>query len=173
MSMKKPLEETKSWIFFAKFQKFFMIICYMTAVTIVVVNVILRQIFKINFRGYDELIVIAVLWLYFISGSYATMAKDHITADVFSLIIKKPKTKAVHNTLVSLFEMFLLGYLVYLCIPYITWSIAKRPISPGLKIPLLVSQLAIITGLTFSLFYTVYYFLRDIKNMVKVLKGDI
>ena len=169
--MGKPIEETVFWGIFAKTQKGVMVACYVAALSFIIINVILRLFFKINFLGYDELIVVAVLWLYFIGGSYATMTKNHVSADVFSLLVKKPKTKSVHSMIVSLVDMFLLGFLVYLCIPYITWNINAMQVSPGLKIPLLVSQSAVAVGFTFSFFYAICHFIRDWQGMMKTLKG--
>jgi TRAP-type C4-dicarboxylate transport system permease small subunit len=110
----------------------------------VFVDVFFRR-FKITFVGSKDLTEVAFLILCFFSFSYAWIRGDHINVDIF---IEKlpPKFKKMSYVLASMIGVFLLGCLTYASLKLLSDSIQFHSVTPDLKFPHWVMNLAMVLG---------------------------
>ena len=81
-------QESFVWKLLLRTQKVVLLICNILMVIIIAAEVVLRYFFKADLLGYEEIIIILAMWLYFIGGSYASYTKSHINAEVVTLFLK-------------------------------------------------------------------------------------
>ena len=80
--------ETKGWKILKVLQEAIIVLAAVSVVLLFIAEVLARYIFNINFVGYDEIVLLAVVWLYFIGGGYAMYKKEHISAEMTPLFLK-------------------------------------------------------------------------------------
>lgn len=155
------LRKTLFWACLEKLQRAILIVCSLSVVGIIFLAVIKRYIFETDLYGMEEVIVIVAFWLYFIGGSHGSYEKSHIKADLVSVYISNEKLKKTLMLFASLIEAGISIILAIWAFGFFTWGIEKGAQSPGLGIPLVVSQSAVFFGLVLMAFYGLYYFIED------------
>ena len=73
------LKASSLWKMLLIVQKFTLFITTCVMVGILGVVVLFRYVFKLDFFGYDEIVMISAFWMYFIGSSYA-MEKSFCTS---------------------------------------------------------------------------------------------
>jgi len=110
----------------------------------VFVDVFFRRL-KITFVGSKDLTEVAFLILCFFSFSYAWIRGDHINVDLFIERLP-PKFKKMSYLLASTIGVFLFGCLTYASLKLLIDSIQFHSITPDLKFPHWVMNLAMVFG---------------------------
>lgn len=87
--MREKVENFFLWKAFLKIERFVMVLASVAIVLTIVINVVCRYVFHITFNGYDEIVVILALWLYYVGGLYGSYEDCQIKADVLSIVIHK------------------------------------------------------------------------------------
>ena len=133
---------------------------------------ILRYLFKKDLYGAEELITIAAFWMYFIGAVYATHAKKHITAELFSSFCKN--LKIVYSVkILSLAVTFLLALLYsWWGWEFFHWSLVKGGKSVALLIPLVYGHSAIFIGFVLMTVYFFFQLLEEVKKLKLQLKSS-
>lgn len=165
--MKKIPNKIRFSEIFASIQKALMIISSVFVTSIIVINVFLRYIMKKEFIGFEEIIVIAIMWMYFIGASYGSYEKSHISADMLSEKLKNKNAKNLHTILISTIDTAVLLVFCFWSAEYIVWNINHMMYSTTLRIPLITSQGSIFVGFLLMLLYNIYYLIIDVKNAFK------
>jgi TRAP-type C4-dicarboxylate transport system permease small subunit len=108
------------------------------------VDVFFRRL-NITFVGSKDLIEVVFLILCFFSFSYAWIRGDHINVDV---LIERlpPKFKKMSDLLTSIVGIFLCGCLTYASLKLLSDSINFHSVTPDLKFPHWVMNLAMLLG---------------------------
>lgn len=107
--------------------------------------------------GYDEVIIVMVIWLYFIGNSVSTHEENHIDADVLGLFLKKEVSREVKNIIIDIIEAAMLVALTIYSAKAFLWNISKGSTSITLKIPMAVSYLPLVIGFGMSFVYTLVF----------------
>lgn len=154
--------ETFLWKILLKIQEAVLIITTTACVLILCAEVVLRYVFESDLFGYEEILVIFSMWMYFLGASYAMYKKTHINADMVSLILQKRQIALSYiKVLVSLLTTIIAIVLVVWASKFFVWAITKHGTSTSLRIPLIYSQSAILIGYILIAFYSLFYTIED------------
>lgn len=122
--------------------------------------VILRYIFNADLFAYEEWLMTLAFWMFFMASAVATHNNAHITADILSMVLHRPKSIWIRDVVVKVVELLILLYLSYLGFVMILEEIQAYPMwqmSIALKIPFVVPRLGIAFGLFMMTVYTVLH----------------
>lgn len=86
-------------------QRAIMITTSIALVFTVFYEVIARYVLGKPFAGTEELLGILVVWLYFISGGYATYERNHIKAEMIRVLVKNPHIRNIIKLAVTNFNI--------------------------------------------------------------------
>jgi len=161
------------WKFLIKIQETILITTSIITILIICAEVVLRYFLHADLFGYEEIVIICAMWLYFLGASYAMHNKSHISASMVDIFLKEKALKYVEilssiiNTVVSI-SFALLAY------DFFFWALEKKAFTTGLKIPLLYSQSALFFGYILLAFYSLIYTIEDVVLFIgdKKEKGD-
>jgi TRAP-type C4-dicarboxylate transport system permease small subunit len=133
-----------------------------------------RYVFKINFKGYDEIAVLVAFWLYFIGAAYGSYNNSHVSADVIDAYFPDGRAKKILTCLRWLITSLACGLFVYYGYKYFLFSFLGplgnfqfQPKSMTWRIPLWTSHLSVFLGLIFM----EVYFVRNLVLSAKALSG--
>lgn len=147
--------------FLLKIQEYILIICSVATVIIIGIEVALRYFFRADLLGYEEIVIILAMWLYFLGGSYTTYKKNHISAEVVNLFLTERAQKIV-ALFVSIITMIVAIIFALWGFDFFRWALERKAMTSGLRIPLLLSQSALFFGYLMMAFYSLVYAIEDI-----------
>ena len=153
------LRNTLLWKALLKVQEAVLMVCTAACVIILCAEVVLRMFHKDLF-GYEEIVVIFAMWMYFLGASYAMYQKSHIDADMTSLFFGE-RAQAVVKMIVSFITTVVAIILAIWAYSFFRWSLGKNATTTSLRIPLTYSQSALFFGYLLIAFYSLFYFIED------------
>lgn len=124
--------------------------------------VIVRYGFSGNLFAYEEWLLAICFWVFFFGSALAAERKSHVNADILGAVLKSSKLIWWRATLVYIIEIGIGSYIVYWCFLSVQSEIIAYPLwetTSALKIPAIVPRLAILTGFTFMVFFSITYFI--------------
>lgn len=155
------ITKTRSWNILLSLVRYIMIMCSVVSTGCIIYCCVLRYIFKSNFYGSDEIILLFAFWLYFMGAVYGSYEDSHIKADLVSVYVKNIRIKDFSN-LIALFITIVVNVIITTWAwNYFMWGLEKMPLSTGLKIPLVIPQSAIFFGMLLMAFYHIFHFIRN------------
>ncbi|MDO9508861.1 MAG: TRAP transporter small permease subunit [Thermovirgaceae bacterium] len=167
---------TKLWRVLGIFQKTVMIISSMAILALVLVQVLLRYVFKLPLMGVEEIATMVGFWLYLMGASWGTAERTHIKADVMQAVVKDPRKLIWIKVFTSVLTVILSGMMVYWGWGYVVWGYTKMQLSPTLMIPMIYSQSSLFLGAILMFFYfwveLTDYFLQAIGKKPIEMPGD-
>lgn len=169
MSKSFDLTQSKGWKGLSEIIRWLMIACSVISTGCMVYSVILRYVFKGNFYGSDEVIMLFAFWLYFMGAVYGSYENSHIKADLLNVYIKNMRKKDAVALLGQFLTIVVNTIVLVWAIRYFGAEIAKGGLSTGLKIPLVIPKSAVFFGFLLMEFYHVIYFIKN--TMAFVRKG--
>lgn len=171
--MREKVENFFLWKAFLKIERFVMVLASVAIVLTIVVNVICRYVFHITFNGYDEIVVILALWLYYVGGLYGSYEDCQIKADVLSIVIHKESSLRLLNIIQKLFTLIISIVLAVWAIEYLEFCLKMGGRTAILHIPMLVSRFALVFGYVVPVIYNIYHMILALteKNDTKELGG--
>lgn len=136
------------------------------AVPIVILTAaLMRYILKINFGGYEEIVVVFALWMYFIGSVLATSNDSHIQADMTGVFFKNvfflKKIKFMKHLVTLSISLMATSW----AFKYLAWSFSKNPKTVVFKFPMTISQTAILVSFILMSAYSFVYTIRSYKEM--------
>lgn len=153
--------EFKLWKLLKILQEIIIVIAASATCLLFVVEVIARYILHANFLGYDELVLLAVVWLYFIGGGYAMYKKEHISAEMLPLIFKDGR-KLQAARLVTIWVTFVIAVILVIWgLDFVNYSLARPSNTTVLKIPRICAQISLVIGYILVAFYSLIYAIED------------
>ena len=81
------LKASSFWKVLLSIQKLTLFITTCVMVGILGVVVLFRYALKLDFFGFDEIVMISAFWMYFIGSSYAMEKREHVRADILERIL--------------------------------------------------------------------------------------
>ena len=169
MSKSFDLTQSKGWKGLSEIIRWLMIACSVISTGCMVYSVILRYVFKGNFYGSDEVIMLFAFWLYFMGAVYGSYENSHIKADLLNVYIKNMRKKDAVALLGQILTIVVNTIVLVWAVRYFGGEVAKGGLSTGLKIPLVIPKSAVFFGFLLMEFYHVVYFIKN--TMAFVRKG--
>lgn len=159
------------WKGLLKAQKIIMFLTSILVVGLISYGAALRYLFKADFFGLEDIILVVSFWMYFIGGAYASYDKSHISAEVIPTYIKNKRTRSIVVLLASLITTILSWLLTYWGFLLTLWGIEMFAKTPALGIPYVIPQGAIFIGLALMSFYFTVYLIEDFRSFKMI--GEI
>lgn len=119
--------------------------------------VILRYIFHADLFAYEEWLMAAAFWMFFMASAMATHDRMHINADILGLLISNPKWIRRRAIVVSLLELVILATLTWWGYLMVAEEFAAYPgwqTTIALKIPFVIPRSAIFIGFLMMTVFT-------------------
>jgi|GEM_PF-3769861 len=143
--------------FLTKLIRVLMVVGLVTVSLLTFIQVVFRNM-DISISGYDELIGINAIWVYFLGMALASALNSHIKGGVDELI--------THQGLRRILEMIshvaLLVFSIislYISIRLSTIAYAKSYTTIYFSIPVVFSLLALVVGFTLNIFFVIHHML--------------
>lgn len=155
------ITKTRVWKFMIASVKYIMILCSVASTSCIIYSVVLRYIFKKNFYGSDEVILMFAFWLYFMGAVYGSYENSHIKADLMNVYVKNIRIKDFIALIAQVIMIVVNVVLITWAWDYFLWGLEKMPLTTGLKIPLVIPQSAVFFGLLLMGFYHIVHFIRN------------
>lgn len=162
------LTQTKAWDILRNLVRVVMIVGSLASTACMVYSVVLRYVFKSNFYGSDEVIMLFAFWLYFMGAVYGSYENSHIKADLLNVYIKNMRTKDFISLIAQLLTIVVNTIVLTWAARYFSSEIAKGGLSTALKIPLVIPKSAVFFGFVLMEFYHVYFFIHNAIRYVKL-----
>ncbi|MGP1349712.1 MAG: TRAP transporter small permease [Stomatobaculum sp.] len=163
--------ESCLWKILLKIQK---IVCICTCVLcclILLIEVVCRYVLGIDFKGYDEIVLLFAIWLYFIGGSYAMYKKEHINADMLTLILKGKLLSFAH--MITNWITFLITTVLFVWgVEFFIYASQRVQKTTVWRIPIWWAQCALTVGYSIMAFYALIYALEDTVLFLKKKTRD-
>ena len=155
------LTQSLAWKGLSEVIRWLMIACSVISTGCMVYSVVLRYVFKGNFYGSDEVIMLFAFWLYFMGAVYGSYENSHIKADLLNVYIKNMRKKDAVALLGQILTIVVNTIVLVWAIRYFGAEIAKGGLSTALKIPLVIPKSAVFFGFLLMEFYHVVYFIKN------------
>ena len=117
--------------------------------------------------GLEELVLIAVVWLYMVGAILASRERSHLSADFILVLTKNQKVIAGFHLLSSLISLVMAVLFVTWSYDLFVWAIHKKQVTPVFSLPWYISQ----GSLLFAAIFFVYYIIRDVAHDLMKLLG--
>jgi TRAP-type C4-dicarboxylate transport system permease small subunit len=158
----KSIEKTLFWKSITKLQGAIVKITSLGIMAIVVFNVFARYVFRIELFGFEEMVVIIAMWMYWIGGVYATYENSHIKGDMIDLFTKSKKKKKIVSYVAQSLTIFGLALFAWWGIEWTQWNLQLGQRTPGLRWPMIWSQIPVAISFVMMFLYSVYHLIRTI-----------
>jgi len=148
-------------------QRAIMISTSIALVFTVFYEVIARYVFGKPFAGTEELLSILVVWLYFISGGYATYERNHIKAEMIRLLVKNPHIRNIIKLAVTSFNI---AAVITICYYFYRYAIdvgSGGKFFIHTRIPHISAEASLVVGATLMLIY----FIMEVVDDIRVLRA--
>lgn len=137
---------------------------------LVVVQVILRYIFKAPLMGIEELMLFPIIWLYMLGGAIASKERNHIECGILVLYMKTEKSLVYFKLIRTIVALLISLWMTYWAYWMFAYSLKSWKYSDLLNIPMFLGESAIFIGLVMMTVYTVFE-LIDFIGMARNLRG--
>ena len=138
-------------------QKIIVVFCSLLLAFVFFAVVILRYVFQADLFAYEEWVLVAAFWLYFIGGAQGSFEGSHIKADFINAWIGNARAKWILGNVTLAMEVFVGAVLSYWAVLMVLEDVAKYPDWPATvawKIPFVLPRFGIMLGLFLMTFYT-------------------
>lgn len=159
------LEKTVFWRGLEKTLKAGLIVSA-SLVTLITFAAVITRTFNINFKGYEEILIICAFWLYMLGAAYGSFEKSHITADIIVATMPECYAKALIAMLRNTLTLVLGIIFLYWAFNLFQWTIVMQTKTPVWRIPVTVSQSSLLFGLSIVTFYNAVYLYDEVKAFV-------
>lgn len=155
-------ENTFLWNAILNAIRFLIFLCAAVALVVMVASVFMRYVMHMDFFGYEDVLMLFVIWMYYLGATYATYEETHIKGDMMSHLFKTPKAKKFYNISIYAFAVVCMAFWMKWGFGYVTWNFSTGGTTSALKIPLVASQIAIYVGICGLFFFSVLHLIRYI-----------
>lgn len=170
----KRIEDSALWRIIASAER--LVICVSAiGATLIVGGACILRVFNINFAGFEELLILVVMWLYFIGCAYGTYEKSQITADIVEIMMKECFAKEIVRLIRSILTFVLGVIFMYWAMQLVTWTFTMDTRTPAYRIPVVVGQASVFVGLILVTFYNGVHLYDDVKAFIRrgLKKGGV
>jgi len=139
----------------------------MVALT-VVLQVVLRYIFKAPLFGLEELSRLIAVWVYFLGAILGTKEDAHVQGDMAGLLFHTDRSRAVIKSITWALSLLVCLLFLYHSAKYCLWIYGSGEKTPGLWWPRIYSVGSMLFG---SFFMTIYSFANLIRHSNAAIRG--
>ncbi len=158
-----PILERKLGVTVSKIIKTIVVVCAVVSTLMMFVYVLMRYLFGINFKGFEEIILIFVFWMYYMGAAYGSYENSHIVADITDSFVKKEHVKKIIGLIVDVIKVGVMCFLVYLAVDFVSWSVKMGSHTPVYKLPSVITQGSLLVGFILILIFDITYLVYDFK----------
>ena len=155
------LKASSYWKVLLSIQKLTLFITTCVMVGILGVVVLFRYALKLDFFGFDEIVMISAFWMYFIGSSYAMEKREHVRADILERILPLKGQKTL-RIISGLIQTLVAIEAMRLSISYIINGFKIWPTTSAWNLPMVTSMAAVTVGFVLMAFYVIVQFLEEI-----------
>jgi TRAP-type C4-dicarboxylate transport system permease small subunit len=135
----------------------------------VVLQVLLRYVFKAPLFGLEELSRLIGVWVYFLGAIFGTKSDAHVQGDVAARLFPSAKSSAVVKTLTWLLSLLLCVLFLYYSAKYSLWLYKTGERTTGLWWPRITSVGSMFFGAVFMTVYSIANFLHHLGRSLTFL----
>jgi len=132
----------------------------------VVLQVVLRYVFKVPLFGLEEFSRLIAVWVYFLGAIFGTKFDAHVQGDVAGRVFTSPRARAVVKTVAWCLSLTVCALFLYHSATYSLWLYETGERTTGLWWPRIYSVGSMLFG---AVFMTVY----SVANVVKYSESAI
>lgn len=161
----KKREELMFWKVLAAIQQYILIVLGIIVAGIVAVECIGRFV-GFNFAGYEELLVIAVFWLYMFGCAHGSYESSHIRADILETMMKESLARDIIITIKWILTLILGAIMLVWAFQLVQWSLSQQTVTTVYRLPTTIGHMSMVVGLALTTFYNVCYCFSCCKNFI-------
>jgi TRAP-type transport system small permease protein len=135
----------------------------------VVLQVLLRYVFKVPLFGLEEFSRLVAVWVYFLGAIFGTKWDSHVQGDVAARLFPTPRSKAVIKTITWVLSLLVCILFLYHSAAYSIWLYGTGERTTGLWWPRIYSVGSMLFG---AFFMTLYSIANVIKYCAVAIKGQ-
>ncbi len=140
-----------------------------TLVTLtVVLQVLLRYVFKVPLFGLEEFSRLIAVWVYFLGAIFGTKWDAHVQGDVAGRIFSTDRSKAIVKVIAWVLSLFVCILFLYHSAKYCIWLHGTGERTTGLWWPRIYSVGSMLFG---AFFMTIYSIANVVKFLGVVING--
>jgi len=143
----------------------------------VVLQVVLRYIFKAPLFGLEELSRLIAVWVYFLGAIFGIKQDSHVQGDVAGLLFNTPRSMSVIKTITWCLSLLLCLLFLYHSAKYSAWLYGTGERTTGLWWPRIISVGSMFFGAIFMTVYSIANFIKCLNKAVtqsrEILGGEL
>ncbi len=132
---------------------------------LIVFLVIARYVLELSVVGLHEVILLFAVFLYMFGAIIASKKREHLTVDWLQQRLVSERAKAWHDLTIAAITLILTGFFLAWTYWMLDWGLKRPQVTPGLRIPLWIPQLAILAAAVGCNLYA----LRDLVDAIRRL----
>jgi len=132
----------------------------------VVLQVVLRYIFKAPLFGLEELSRLIAVWVYFLGAIFGIKQDSHVQGDVAGLLFNTRRSRSVIKTITWFLSLLLCVFFLYHSAKYSAWLYGTGERTTGLWWPRIISVGSMFFGATFMTLYSIVNFIKYLNKAV-------
>ena len=132
----------------------------------VVLQVVLRYIFKAPLFGLEELSRLIAVWVYFLGAIFGIKQDSHVQGDVAGLLFNTRRSRSVIKTITWCLSLLLCVFFLYHSAKYSAWLYGTGERTTGLWWPRIISVGSMLFGATFMTLYSIVNFIKYLNKAV-------
>ena len=129
------------------------------------VGIVARSMFGAPIFGFEEIMLLAIMWFYMLGAALASRDGSHLRADFVDVMTDNPRIRrgaAIISTIISIFASLAF---CYWATDFLSFSTSRAQTTPVFAIPFWVSQASLLVA---ALLLTAYL----IRDLVMLLRGQ-
>lgn len=131
-------------------------------------TVFFRYVLKKDIFGGEEIILLLAWWLYFLGSIGGSQEDTQIKADMIDVFCRNKFIVDMSKGIAKALECAIFIFCTYLTGLMLSTNFVKMPVTTGLKIPYVASQIPIIIGFifmaAFAFFWSLYFIARALDS---------
>jgi TRAP-type C4-dicarboxylate transport system permease small subunit len=140
-----------------------------TAVTLLIMaGALMRYIFKIDFYGSEEIILMIGFWLFFVGSISAARSKSHLNANMVSVFTRNERAVNIAALVKDILSLVICCLAIKWCYDYWSWTFALNPRTSVHKLPYYIQQFPMCVS--FQMWGL--YLIRDCCNSVLAVRSS-
>lgn len=126
-----------------------------------------RYLFASEFYGAEELILALAFWMYFIGAYIATYEDSHISADLFTGMLKTDKGKNIAKILRLCISLLAFALLTWLAWDFLAFDISMHKITVMYRFPQAYIHAVLPLSFALSCLYTIAHIIQTVIALVE------
>lgn len=161
------LQNSPFWLKFQKIHRVLLISSSVFVTVAICLAATLRYLFKMDFFGLEEYVLIAACVLYFFGAAQGSFERSHISADFMEVFMAERGKLGVFLLVQKTVELAMSYVFVYWGWLMIQWCLEGWPVTPVWHIPFLIPEGIVWLTFTLMAIYTTAHYVLLVKAVLK------